>query len=206
MSRSIIFQHYAPSSNFLFGKSDKVSSITGSYGLKYNSQCCRFIYHPGLTSDLYHVLRCSWSFCAKIHHLFYSFEHLWSDLSPSRRSITVILWSTAVIEAVVFVAHLHVRPLGVDGRTEWEIINKGNCYCIRGAYMFLAPLGDLVSYGQLLTVLGVFDSSGHHLTGKNFLFIGHSSIPSLIAVLHGLLFFLSWSFFCVYRCGLCIPP
>ena len=93
----------------------------------------------------------------------YIFEQLLVELSRSLKFITVVLWSKAVIAAVGFVAHLHFSPLGVDGRIELDII--GNCYCIRGADMFLGPLGDLVSYGQLLTALGVFDSSGHHLTG-----------------------------------------
>ena len=57
-------------------------------------------------------------FLGQISASLYSFEQLLVDLSRSRKSITVGLGSKAVIAAVVFVAHLHFSPLGVDGRIE----------------------------------------------------------------------------------------
>jgi len=97
-----------------------------------------FLYYPGLSSDFYSVLKISWSFWDISQRLFISFNNPLFDLRRSRKSITVGLWSKAVIAAVVFVAHLHFSPLGVDGRIELDIID--NCYCIRGIDNFLGPL------------------------------------------------------------------
>ena len=77
--------------------SGKVSSTTWSIGLKYNSQCCRFLHHPGNRASLD------------------SFEQLWVDhrrilTAPSvKRSIVTgfypllgLMYSVIIVARTIF--------------------------------------------------------------------------------------------------------